>query len=138
MEDEAICNSAQGPYLCSKRTQGYAREPFLNRPRYEHEPVRPWVVAYMRHFQIPMGIVAALALYGLIAYLAERRPDWVKGLFLASVIAYFTFLPAFAQSPQDRYRLPIDGLLFMFAVFGLTRLLLAAPPPLKLRRDRLN
>ena len=123
LQDEAICSSAQGPYLCSKRTQGYAREPFLNRPRYEHEPVRPWVVAYMRHLQIPMGVVASLALYGLVAYLAERRPDWVKGLFLASVIGYFTFLPAFAQSPQDRYRLPIDGLLFMFAVFGLTRLL---------------
>ena len=122
MQDEAICRSAQGLYLCSKRTQGYAREPFLNRPRYEHEPVRPWVVAYMRHLQIPMGIVASLALYGLVAYLAERRPDWVKGLFLASVIGYFTFLPAFAQSPQDRYRLPIDGLLFMFAVLGLTRL----------------
>jgi hypothetical protein len=122
MQDEAICSSAQGPYVCSKRTQGYAREPFLNRPRYEHEPVRPWVVAYIRHFQIPMGIVAALALFGLIAYVGERRPDWVRGLFLASVIAYFTFLPAFAQSPQDRYRLPIDGLLFTFAVFGLTRL----------------
>jgi hypothetical protein len=123
MQDEAICHSAQGAYLCSKRTQGYAREPFLNRPRYEHEPVRPLVVAYMRHFQIPMAIVATLALFGLIAYLGERRPDWVRGLFLASVVEYFTFIPAFAQSPQDRYRLPIDGLLFMFAVFGLTRLI---------------
>lgn len=122
MQDEAICGSAQGPYLCSKRTQGYAREPFLNRPRYEHEPVRPWVVAYMRHFQIPMGLVAALALFGLIAYLGEPGPDRVRGLFLALVIAYFTFLPAFAQSPQDRYRLPVDGLLFTFAVFGLTQL----------------
>ncbi len=138
MQDEAICNSAQGAYLCSKRTQGYAREPFLNRPRYEHEPVRPWVVAYMRHFQIPMAIVASLALFGLIAYLGERRPDWVKGLFLASVIAYFTFLPAFAQSPQDRYRLPIDGLLFTFAVFGLTRLVTQLRPARPRRRDRLN
>lgn len=128
MQDEAICNSAQGAYLCSKRTQGYAREPFLNRPRYEHEPVRPWVVAYMRHCQIPMAIVLALALFGLIAYLGEGRPDWVRGLFLASVIAYFTFLPAFAQSPQDRYRLPIDGLLFTFAVFGLTRLVTQLRP----------
>ena len=122
LQDEAICSSAQGSYLCSKRTQGYAREPFLNRPRYEHEPVRPWVVAYMRHFQIPMGVVAALALYGLTVYLAERRPDRVTGLFLALVVAYFTFLPAFAQSPQDRYRLPVDGLLFTFAMLGVSRL----------------
>ena len=69
-------------------------------PRYEHEPVRPWVVPYVRHFQIPMAIVAALRL--LPPRVPWRAPPgWVRGLFLASVIAYFTFLPAFAQSPQE-------------------------------------
>lgn len=77
--DEAICASPQGHYVCSTRTVGYAREPFLNRPRYEDEPVRPWVVAYFRHGQIPMGIVVALALFGLVTYFAERRQDWEIG-----------------------------------------------------------
>lgn len=122
LEDEAICASAQGQYVCSKRTQGYAREPFLNRPRYEHEPLRPWVVAYVRHFQIPMAAVVACAVFGLVTYLAGRPRDARRGLLLAGAIAYFTFLPAFAQSPQDRYRLPIDGLLFMFAVYGVLQL----------------
>jgi hypothetical protein len=120
--DETICPSAQGPYVCSPRTQGHGRHPFINRPRHADEPVRPWVVAYIRHAQIPMAIVLALAIFGLIAYVAERPPQVMTGLFLAQGIAYFTFLPAFAQSPQDRYRLPVDALLFMFAVFGLTRL----------------
>jgi hypothetical protein len=122
LSDEQICASAQGPYVCTPRTKGYAREPFLNRPRYEHEPVRPWVVAYFRHFRISMGMVFALAMFGMISFLAERRTTAKPGLFLALVIAYFTFLPAFAQSPQDRYRLPIDALLFMFAAFGAARL----------------
>ena len=122
MSDEAICASAQGPYVCSRRTQGYALGPFLNRPRTADEPVRPGVVAYIRHGQIPMGLVLALAVFGLIAYVAERPPHVMTGVLLGLVVAYFTFLPAFGQSPQDRYRLPIDALLFMFAVLGLTRL----------------
>ena len=122
MSDEAICASAQGPYVCSLRTQGYALGPFLNRPRDADEPVRPWVVAYIRHGQIPMGVVLALAVFGLIAYVAARPPHVMTGVLLGLVVAYFTFLPAFGQSPQDRYRLPIDALLFMFAALGLTRL----------------
>jgi hypothetical protein len=122
LSDEAICASAQGPYVCSPRTQGHAVEPFLNRPRYADEPVRPWVVAYIRHGQIPMDVVLALAIFGLVAYVAERPPHVMAGVFLALVVAYFTFLPAFGQSPQDRYRVPVDALLFMFAVLGLTRL----------------
>jgi hypothetical protein len=122
LEDEAICASPQGAYVCSRRTQGYAREPFLNRPRYADEPARPWVVAYIRHGQIPMGVVAALAAFGVFAYLLTPQREWIQGAFLAAVTAYFTFLPAFAQSPQDRYRLPIDALLFMFAAYGVVQL----------------
>ena len=121
--DEGICQGAQGAYVCSVRTLGYAREPFLNRPRYADEPVRPWVVAYFRHFRFPMTIVSALAAFGIITAIAERRRHRMAVLFLALVIAYFTFLPAFAQSPQDRYRLPVDALLLMFAACGVMRLI---------------
>jgi len=118
MRDEQICASPQGPYLCSPRTRGYAREPFLNRPRYDREPVRPWVIAYFRHARIPITLVFALALFGMVAHLAGGARVG-PGLLMALVIAYLTFLPAFAQSPQDRYRLPIDGLLFTFAAAGV-------------------
>jgi len=37
--------------------------------------------------------------------------------------AYFTFLPAVAQSPQDRYRLPVDAVLFILAAFGIKTLI---------------
>jgi hypothetical protein len=67
-------------------------------------------------------VVAALAAFGAVAYLLSRRPEWLGGAFLAAVVLYFTFLPAFAQSPQDRYRLPIDALLFMFSFFGAGQL----------------
>ena len=120
--DEQICSSPQGAYICTPRTQWYAREPFLNRPRHDDEPVRPWVVGYFRHFRIPIGVAFALAAFGLVAFLAEKPPGLIQGVFLAGVIAYFTFLPSVGQAAQDRYRLPIDGLLFLFAAYGATRL----------------
>ena len=119
--DEAICASPEGEYVCSARTIGFAREPFLNRPRYPDEPVRPVVVAFFRYVRFPMAAVTALATFGAIAALADVRRRRLS-LCLALTIAYFTFLPAVAQSPQARYRLPIDALLFMFAAFGLGQL----------------
>ena len=121
--DEQICTSAEGSYVCTARTIGYAREPFLNRPRHAHEPVRPWVVAYFRHFSIPMHVVSALAAIGAVACVVSVAGDiMLPGILLTLTAAYFTFLPAAAQSPQDRYRVPIDALLFILAAFGLTTL----------------
>jgi hypothetical protein len=121
--DDAICASPDGPYLCSARTIGYAREPFINRPRSAHQPVRPWVVGYFRHVRIPMHVVSALAALGAVACLGLAGDALLPGLLLVLTAAYFTFLPAFAQSPQDRYRLPADALLFILAAFGVTTLL---------------
>ena len=121
--DEAICASPDGPYLCSARTIGYAREPFLNRPPSAHQPVRPWVVAYFRHFQIPMHAVSALAAVGAVACVGLAGDAVLPALLIFLTAAYLTFLPAVAQSPQDRYRLPADALLFILAAFGATTLL---------------
>jgi len=133
--DEAICASPEvGRYVCSSRTVGYAREPFLNRPRRADQPLRPWVVSYFRHARIPFTLVSALALFGMVAGIAPPARAAAHGILLALTIAYFTFLPAFAQSPQDRYRLPVDALLLMFAAFGVMRLIHEMKP----RRDRLH
>ncbi|MBY0493957.1 MAG: hypothetical protein K2Y23_07055 [Cyanobacteria bacterium] len=121
--DEKICTSAEGQYVCSPRTIGYAREPFLNRPRSANEPIRPWVVAYFRHFRIPMHVVSALAALGAIAGFAANRGLLIPRLLLVLTAAYFTLLPAAAQSPQDRYRLPADALLFILAAFGVSTLI---------------
>jgi hypothetical protein len=130
--DEAICTSAEvGSYVCSSRTVGYAREPFLNRPRRADQPLRPWVVSYFRHARIPFTLVSALALFGVVAALARPAPAAAHAVLLALTIAYFTFLPALAQSPQDRYRLPVDALLLMFAAFGVMRLIQEVRRPLR-------
>ena len=84
--------------------------------------MRPWVVAYFRHFRIPMHVVSALAALGAVACLAAAADATMPALLLVLTAAYFTFLPAVAQSPQDRYRLPVDAVLFILAAFGVKTL----------------
>jgi hypothetical protein len=123
LDDEDICTGAEGPYICSDRTVGYAREPFLNRPlNAGHQPARPLVVGYFRHFRIPMHVVTVLAAFGVIAGLSAAPLVTLVRIFFALTVVYFTLLPAVTQSLQDRFRLPVDGVLFLFAAFGLVAL----------------
>lgn len=131
LDDEDICDGEQGPYICSNRTIGYAREPFLNRPlTASSQPTRSLVVWYFRHGRIPMHVVTVLAAFGAIASMAANPSVRVLRLCLAMTAIYFTLLPAITQSLQDRFRLPVDGLLFALAAFGLMSLVRAL-----LRRD---
>lgn len=123
LDDEDICTGAEGPYICSNRTIGYAREPFLNRPlTAESQPARPLVVWYFRHLRIPMHGVTVLAAFGAIAGLSALPGVMLLRIFFVMTAVYFTLLPAITQSLQDRFRLPVDGLLFTLAAFGLTAL----------------
>ena len=67
-----------------------------------------------------MHVVSGLAALGAVACLGLAGDAVLPALLLVLTAAYFTFLPAFAQSPQDRYRLPADALLFILAAFGVT------------------
>ena len=69
-----------------------------------------------------MHVVSAFAAVGAVACLCLASDVVLPALLLVLTAAYFTFLPAVAQSPQDRYRLPADALLFILAAFGVTAL----------------
>jgi hypothetical protein len=114
-----ICRSASGEYLCSGRTIGYGRPPFRNAPRERWPKVREMLVAFVRHGYVRPGVVLALALFGMLAYFARQPAPWPMALTLALTIAYYTFVAAATQWPQDRYRLPVDALLFTFAAIGV-------------------
>lgn len=114
----SFCSSSRGAYLCSGRTQGHSLDPFPDEPLRDREPVRELVVSWFRVAYVRMAVVLALALFGLVWVLDGRRPAGVTAL-LALTIAYVTLVPAVTQWPQDRYRLPVDPLLFMFAAAGV-------------------
>ena len=122
------CVSPQfGPYLCSGRMTEMAKPPFPNAPTAKRRALREWLVKYVKFGYVRAYVVLAFAGLGLLAYIADPRRRNVNGLYLAMVIGYITLVPAMLEWPQDRYRLPVDALLFMFAAWGVRALLLEAP-----------
>jgi hypothetical protein len=114
-----FCSSPNGAYLCSGRTGDYAEPGFLAHPGPGDARAREWVVWYFRNAAIPMRVVLVLALFGAVWCWSERRDGQRVALFIGLTVAYFTLVPAMTQWPQDRYRLPIDAFLFMFAAAGV-------------------
>ncbi len=107
-----------GPYLCSGRMTHLSRPAFPNAPTAERRALREWLVRYVKQGYVRMPVVVALAALGLVAYAADRRRN-AAGLLLALAIGYMTLVSAMLTWPQDRYRLPVDAPLFMFAAWGI-------------------
>jgi PA14 domain len=122
------CVSPQfGAYLCSGRMMEMSKPPFPNAPTANRRTIREWLVKYVKFGYVRTYLVLAFAGLGLLAYVADRRRRNVNGLYMAMVIGYITLIPAMLEWPQDRYRLPVDALLFMFAAWGVRALLIEAP-----------
>lgn len=112
------CASPSGQYLCSGRAEGESQPPFPNAPDGIARALRVWVVRAMTHGAVLMPAVIGCALFGVVALLVSR--DRSTGVVLIVLtVAYFTLVPAVTQFPQDRYRLPVDALLFMLAANGV-------------------
>jgi hypothetical protein len=111
-----------GPYLCSGRMNLPSHPEFPNAPPAAHRRLRQWLVRYVQFGYVRMSIVFGLALLGAAAYFSDRRRRNASGLLMALTIAYITATTALVEWPQDRYRLPVDALLFMFAAWGIAAL----------------
>lgn len=114
------CTSAGGRYLCSGRMEGESLPPFPNLPA-RPSRMREAVVAYARAGALDMRVVVLLAAVGVAALLTSPERTLV-GALLAATIVYVVLVPAASQLPQDRYRLPVDALFFMFAARGAVAL----------------
>lgn len=110
------CPSGFGRYLCSGRTDEESLPPFPNLP-VAPSVMRSAIVAYVEDWQVPMKPVTALAFVGAVA-IALASPG-AAALLMAGTVAYLTLVPSITLAPQDRFRLPVDPLLFVFAFAGL-------------------
>ncbi len=114
------CATPTGRILCSGRTDGDL-PPFANATPSEWPRLRRAAVLYVTEFMVPMKAVAAAGLIGLVAWARWPRRN-AAGALLALTAIYFTLVPALSQWEQDRFRLPIDAILFMFAAWGVRTL----------------
>lgn len=113
------CPSAVGDYLCSGRSTGESLPSFPNAPAGTSRP-RDAVVAYVSQVRWPMVPIALLALVGGVAALTGGATLAPGALVLVTVVC-MTAVPAVSQFPHDRFRLPVDALLFALAAGGLRR-----------------
>ena len=118
IDSARACASPNGPYLCSGRSAGETLPAFPNRPARGQEWLRKWMTRAVTLGDAGSPSVFGCAVLGLVALLAQRR--WSPAVVLPVLTAgYFTLIPALSQWPQDRYRLPVDALLFMLAAWGV-------------------
>jgi len=111
------CNSPVGDYLCSGRSLGESLPGILNTP-VARSVVRPFLIRYVLSSGVKMSAVALLACAGVL--LGAGRGGHRGGIvLLAGAVAYFTLVPALSQYALDRYRLPIDELLFLWAAWAV-------------------
>jgi 4-amino-4-deoxy-L-arabinose transferase-like glycosyltransferase len=111
-----FCEGADGlPFLCSNHP-GEVSLRIASDPTSIGRTSKRRVLYLMRAFRVPDLIVSLLGVIGLVVSL--RRSNREQPLFLAFTIAYFVGLAAIFNTPEDRFRLPVDGILLAFAVVG--------------------
>jgi len=117
-----FCSGGDGtPYLCSNHEGMSTRSVQVNPER----PSALWrqLVSWMfRALVIPDVVVAFLCLVGVFASLRlGAGPPAAKSQRLAILLSilYFTLLAALFNCPEDRFRLPVDGFIYGFAIYGV-------------------
>lgn len=112
-----FCNrEGAAPYLCSNHP-GVISDRIDTDPSRVSSGAKRFTYHLLRYIRIPDGIFALFAFIGIIVGI--RGPAMEQRLFLAFTIAYFTGLAALFNCPEDRFRLPVDGLIFAFTIVGL-------------------
>ncbi len=112
-----FCAEADGsPYLCTNH-EGLASRSVQASPGPVSVRARRVVHTLMAALRIPDRLFAVFAVIG--ATCALFRGCRIQSLFLASIVVYFTGLAALMNCPEDRFRVPVDGLIYGFAVYGL-------------------
>jgi len=116
-----ICDSADGPHLCSERGRGLSYRAFPNEPMPDRTPLKRAIAAYFRAAYWILPVLAPVAVIGIVRVSRERDPRAALRALLATTILYLTLAAAVFNTVQDRYRLPADAFVVMFAIHELRR-----------------
>ena len=109
-------------YLCSSQAnQSLDDRSFRNyKNKYHRQTMRgiDWYYHIVSMFSGALGIFFTL---GVIIYFCSKPPDYWQGLMLLLLILYFAGLTAILNREEDRFRLPVDPFMMMFAVAGVVK-----------------
>jgi 4-amino-4-deoxy-L-arabinose transferase-like glycosyltransferase len=116
-----LCDDAYGPVLCAVRSRNDRLPAFPNQPPAGVTGLKTAVAAYMGPMYWLTPLLSPLA--GLGAFLILRRPasppiQLARVLLLATIV-YFSIVSVSFNTVEDRYRLPVDAFILLFAVYAL-------------------
>jgi hypothetical protein len=118
-EDIEVCRSREGPYLCNSRSADMATAMFPNVPPSGNRRLKRRLASWFTGWYVRMWIAVPLAFIGMILYLVRRSSDSkLPGIVLIAAVLYFSGVPALINWPEERFRLPIDPILFIFGSFA--------------------
>ena len=136
-----ICETGSGPVLCAARSRGDSLPPFPNAPASGLHVLKSIVARYIDAMYPVAALLAPLAVLGVLLALfrAGDTRQAMDAALLTATVAYFTLISVTFSSLEDRYRLPVDAFVFLFAVHGLASLWTARAarqtmPPLRIAR----
>jgi 4-amino-4-deoxy-L-arabinose transferase-like glycosyltransferase len=131
--DIEFCPTEGGHYVCTRKTVGRSMPMFPNVPPQGRRGLREALARWFMVGYTRTRVLVPLAALGIGLCLFSRAGRTAPVVLLALTIVYFTGLPAMLQWAEERSRLPIDPLLFMFAVSSVASFIFhfssSTPPP---------
>lgn len=103
-------------YLCSNHP-GVSSTLFRSSPTHSSDWSKRATFHMLSTLRIPDGIVTLLFAIGIIH--ALQRSDRIQVTFMLTIIAYFTGIAAVFNCPEDRFKLPVNCLIYAFSTMGL-------------------
>ena len=111
-----ICGSHDGPHLCSERGQDLDFRAFPNKPPAGRKALKTAIAAYFDATYWLLPLMGPLAIIGMTRSRVRRDQHGNLQVLLAVIVLYLTGVTALFNTVQDRYRLPADAFIAMFAI----------------------
>ena len=124
-----VCPSASGPFLGSGKSDPRTTPAFPSPQPDGHRAVRRAIGWYFRHVHVPMKPVLVFCLAGIVGCFAKRDRRFFPGVAVVVAILYFVGVTSLLNYHEDRFRLPVDGLIMAFAMGGVHGLWRWRPRP---------
>lgn len=130
-----ICRKFDREYLCAAPRAKYIQAVDIQQ-RSRHRKAGFQIIGYFENAALPMGLISVSAFFGAALALYRRKDSLLPQFLMVGLIMYFSLLTALTNRPHDRFRLPIDSFLIVFAMYAASVIWSQVESVIKARRTK--